>query len=309
VPDAGDRAADDDHDHAEGRGVTMAALAHVLVLAAEEGPTAHNIWNPTILGILTVLCAVGLFCGSAYLLLGTNLGGRLGFLVAAAGLTGFLVLLTGLWWTSGNSGIDPPHGRSPTWNVVEVVTDPAASKFKAIQNVAQKECFGANATSEVCSRARLTEDQLTNLKPAIDGAIIPATSVNGETPPTRKFATLGFAATTDYLVDFEGYRSYEEGGGNRNVFWHTPQYAAVQLCAAAKDDTGQVITPARCDPLQPTHYVVLRKDLGTLRQPVVLYFFMTLGLFALSLLGLHWYEQDQRERKRAGLTPVPTPGA
>jgi hypothetical protein len=288
---------DVDDDGAEGGRVTMAPLVQFAALLAQtEGPSAHNIWNPTILGILTVLCAVGLFCGSAYLLLGTNLGGRLGFLVAAAGLTGFLVLLTGLWWTSGNSGIDPPHGRSPTWNVVEVVPSLSDSKIPAVQNMPK-------------DGSKLTEDDLTNLKPAIDAAIVPATSVNGETPPTRKFATLGFASTTDYLVDFEGFVSYQHGGGTSNLFWHVPQYAAVQVCTAAKDSTGQAITPAVCDPLQPTHYVILKKDLGTLRQPVVLYFFMALGLFALSLLGLHWYELDQRERKRAGLTPVPTPGA
>ena len=62
-----------------------------------------------------MICAVGLFCGSVYLLLGTNLGARLGFLVAAAGLTGFLVLLTTLWLTTpgaatGNSKLDPPGG-------------------------------------------------------------------------------------------------------------------------------------------------------------------------------------------------------
>ena len=81
--------------------------------------------------MLTVLCAVGLFCGSTYLLLGTNLGGRLGFLVAAAGLSGFLVLLTTLWLTTpgsatGNSDLDPPHGNSASWKVVEVVDRPGA---------------------------------------------------------------------------------------------------------------------------------------------------------------------------------------
>ena len=82
--------------------------------------------------MLTVLSAVGLFCGSTYLLLGTNLGARLGFLVAAAGLTGFLVLLTTLWWTSGNSGIDPPHGNSPSWKVVDVVHTLDESKINAV---------------------------------------------------------------------------------------------------------------------------------------------------------------------------------
>ena len=68
------------------------ALCHLLL--GEGGP--GNPWNPTMIGVLTVVCAVGLFCGSTYLLLATNLGGRLGFLIAAAGLSGFLVLLTTL---------------------------------------------------------------------------------------------------------------------------------------------------------------------------------------------------------------------
>src|SRR5206468_12902344 len=112
-----------------------------LLLGSEGGP--GNLWNPTIIGVLTVLCAVGLFCGSTYLLLGTNLGGRLGFLVAAAGLSGFLVLLTSLWLTTpgsatGNSALDPPHGNSASWKVVDVVSDPSQSKIEAVRNLPTK---------------------------------------------------------------------------------------------------------------------------------------------------------------------------
>jgi hypothetical protein len=269
---------------------------NALILTLAAGPAEPTFWNPTILGILTAICAVGLFCGSAYLLLGTNLGGRLGFLVAAAGLTGFMVLLTTLWWTSGSGGIDPPHGRSPAWEVVDVVPAPPDSEIEAVRDIAD--------------RGRAVEaEQLTNLRPAIEAAIVPGQSLHGETPEPRPFATLGFTQTTDFLTDFEGFRSFEEGGGTRNIFWHTPEYAAVQICATAKDARGQVITPPRCDPLQPTQYVIMRHDLGTLRQPVVIYWFMSVILFGLSLVGLNWYEHDARARKRAGLTPVPTPGA
>ena len=45
---------------------------NVSLLAAE---TLHkDIWYPTILGILVVVFAIGLFCGSLYLLLATNMG-------------------------------------------------------------------------------------------------------------------------------------------------------------------------------------------------------------------------------------------
>jgi hypothetical protein len=270
--------------------MSVSPFLHMLLA---EGPTKANIWNPTIIGILTVLSAIGLFCGSVYLLLATNLGARLGFLVAAAGLTGFLVLLTTLWWTAGSSGIDPPHGTSPGWSVVEVVTTPQESKIEAVRNIESK-------------GVQVTENQLTNLKPAVDAAIVPAASVNGETPPDRPFATLNFTSTSDYLVDFPGFKSFLVGGGTDNIFWHKHQYAAVEVCAARKDASGNAVTPAVCDPLQATHYVILSHDLGTLRQPVVLYWFLVLILFGLSLLGLHWYELDERARKRASLAPVPT---
>ena len=59
-------------------------------------------WDIAIRGILVVLVGVVVLPGSVYLLLGTNLGARLGFSVAAAGLFGFLTILTAVWW------IQPP---------------------------------------------------------------------------------------------------------------------------------------------------------------------------------------------------------
>ena len=55
MPDPGHRSADHHHDD----GSPMSAL--LLTLASEGGP--KTLWNPTILGILVALCAVGLFCG------------------------------------------------------------------------------------------------------------------------------------------------------------------------------------------------------------------------------------------------------
>ena len=54
-------------------------------------------WNPQVRGGLYVLIAVVVLCGSGTLILSTNLGGRMGFQVSAAGLMGFMVLI-GLVW-------------------------------------------------------------------------------------------------------------------------------------------------------------------------------------------------------------------
>ncbi len=282
--------------------MTVTALATFTRLVGQES-APHGLWNPTILGVLTVLAAVGLFCGSVYLLLGTNLGARLGFLVAAAGLTGFMVLLTTLWWTSGNSGIDPPHGNSPQWSVVEVVPSLDQSKIPAVKTIATA---GQQISANVTNKSKqASSDLLTNLKPAIDAAIVPTVPVAGQEPKPQPFATLGIKGSTDYLLDFAGYVSYAYPDRSSNLFWHKHRYAAVQLCMAKKDAQGNNVIPPACDPLQDTHYIVLSYDYGSLRQPVVAYWFASVLLFALSLLGLHWWERDERARKRAALTPVP----
>ncbi len=254
------------------------ALALPRLLA--EAPAHPNIWNPTIIGILTVASAIVLFCGSVYLLLATNMGARLGFLVAAAALSGFMLLLATLWWTSGSSGIDPPHGRSPTWNVVDVVSTPSDSKIKEVRTIAE-------------TGKPIAEEQLTNLKAAIDAGLVqaPATGTTETAAPAKPFAK--FTQSSDYLVGGDTLKAFEKGGGTKNVFWHNPRYAAVQLC-----ETVENSAPPACDPLKDTPFVILEYNLGTLRQPVIAYWFMSLLLFSLSMLALHWYEQDQRARSR-----------
>ena len=49
-------------------------------------------WDPAIRGILATAVGVVVLCGSVYLLLGTNLGARLGFLMAMAGLFGWMAI-------------------------------------------------------------------------------------------------------------------------------------------------------------------------------------------------------------------------
>ncbi len=272
-------------------------MAGLHLLLAEGG---NSLWNPTIIGVLTVLCAVGLFCGSTYLLLGTNLGARLGFLVAAAGLSGFLVLLTTLWLTTpgnatGNSDLDPPHGNSAAWKVVEVVDNPADSKIGPVRELPTKGRAG-------------TPDLLNQVKPAIDAAIVPVAPIAGVETRAQPFATLNISSSTDYLLTFPGSRSYQYIDKTENFLWHRHRYAALEICLARLDVTGSPATDAKgnpvCDPLKATHFVVVGYNYGSVRKPVVFYWLFSLLFFGLSVLGLHWWEKDERARKRAALAPV-----
>lgn len=73
-------------------------------------------WDPGFRGLLTVAAGVLILGGSVYLLLATNNGPRLGFLLALTGLAGWMFIL-GIVWTIYGIGY---QGRVATWEVEEV---------------------------------------------------------------------------------------------------------------------------------------------------------------------------------------------
>ena len=71
-------------------------------------------WQWELRGILVTLIGVAVLMGSIYLLLATNLGARLGFLVALCGLAGWMALMGAIWAIYG-IGLQGPLG---TWEAV-----------------------------------------------------------------------------------------------------------------------------------------------------------------------------------------------
>ncbi|NBO80111.1 MAG: hypothetical protein EBV42_02505 [Actinobacteria bacterium] len=58
-------------------------------------------WEPQLRGYTVVIIAAVVLIGGTYLVVGTNLGARLGFLVILAGLFGWMVAMGAIWWTYG----------------------------------------------------------------------------------------------------------------------------------------------------------------------------------------------------------------
>ena len=73
-------------------------------------------WKPEIRGVLTVAVAVAILMGSVYLLLATNVGSRLGFLIAVTAFVGWMAILGSVWWIYGKG----PLGEAPSWQVIEI---------------------------------------------------------------------------------------------------------------------------------------------------------------------------------------------
>ena len=89
---------------------TNGALLVISLLAALS-------WDPGFRGLLTVVVAVAILCGSVFLILATNTGARLGFLLALTGFCGWMFVM-GIIWSLYGIGW---KGDSPTWKVVDVV--------------------------------------------------------------------------------------------------------------------------------------------------------------------------------------------
>jgi len=268
-----------------------------------------GLWYPTILGVLGVVAGIALFCGSIYVLLGTNLGARLGFLVAFTGLMGFMVILSLLWCTTA-SPLNTIKGRIPQWRVQEVILTPKTpdnSSIAAVHGIQKK----AN---------RVDPTEAANVKAAVDAVLVPKenTPTAPVGPEDNKFAIDQFTDVTKYMI----LNTYEVGGSSPQ-FWkleftHQPLYAVSQFCEVNQPDPSRPSVlpplPPECNPDGVQGFVVLSRDLGSLRVPPFVAFVMATILFILGLLMLHWREKDemeaeakQQEQQEAEKRPTPVP--
>ena len=251
--------------------------------------TGNGIWYPTILGILVVVSAIVLFMGSVYVLLGTNVGARLGFLITFTSLMGFIMILSVLWLTTA-SPLESPKGRVSSWKVVENVSDLAKAKTTAVH--------GANTKQN-----RASSTDASNVNAAVDAALITKTSTPTVTytPNDNRFAKFG--DITQFMV----LQTWTVGG-SKPQFWkgefnHATKYAVVEYCK-----TATVVQTFGLPPLPPEcasgsdaqrGFLVVQYDYGTLRLPPFIVFIIASILFGLGLLMLHWREKDEHAAKAA----------
>ena len=154
---------------------------------------------------------------------------RLGFLVAGACLTGFMVLLSSLWITTATP-LNSPKGRPAGWEVKEVVDSPADASV-------------AEAREIVENGDPVEAEGLALLRPAIDGALVTAAPEGAEEPPEQPFAEFG--RSTDFLTDFEGFQTFTVGGGTRNLLWHNAAVRGRRDLQRAPADRGGRSAAAR----------------------------------------------------------------
>jgi len=299
-------------------------------------------WDPQIRGILAVLVGFVVLGGATYLILATNVGARLGLLVAMAGLFGFIAILGAYWWINP-PGIGPA-GELPFWEVKEVHV--TGSNQPPVQREAQ---FlpppGARLTPEqVLDQAPGLEDEFLNPPSLSDvadeaPALLPPDLFGGwRVVPTAEAGEAQAAADEGLISegifaetgDFEHISVFSLGGKTprdevcspddqffilqacrawyrvRNTFTPNPTlYSVVEVQAVIPQEAQPGQAPPRpvVDEDQPAIWVVLQRQLGSLRVLPFTYFLIGLIGFVIFATLLHYRDKTlQRNLEEAART-------
>lgn len=247
-------------------------------------------WDPGLRGFLTVVVGVVVLMGSVYAILATNLGARLGFLVAFAGLFGWMAMM-GVVWAVYGIGY---KGTAGSWKVEEVVTSSSADDLQASRLAKAHDL-------STWDKLPADDPDRGEAQAAASAAIVkPAAGAEaeGEGVPIYEGAR-----------DFTVLDVYETGGKESNFLndWlpgpHPPHYAVVQVQAVVPVEVpfGEAPPPPEPDPSAPVRSVVLVRDLGNLRLPAVLVAIGSGILFAISCNALHRRDKAVHAARAAAL--------
>ena len=277
-------------------------------------------FDPTIRGILAVGVGVAVLMGSVYLLLATNTGNRLGFLIAITGFFGWMAIMGLIWWIYGIG----MQGESPSWEVVEynagdvdqAVTDRLRDlelddlpqdddgvDYDAMATLAEDE---PERFAEINERFEEDSNGWTWL-PASDPARGEAEATVSAELPECTTCNFGIENPADYIV----LGAFEVGGKaglppdptrwdrirtqivSALTIKNPERYAVVQVQRVIEQEPepGQAPPTPVADPDEPVISVVMLRNIGDLRFPAAM---ITIGsslIFALLCWVLH-----QRER-------------
>ena len=237
-------------------------------------------WEPELRGVLTVLIGTAVWMGSVYLILGTNLGARLGFMVAFAGLAGWMALMGGVWWMYG-IGL---KGDEPSWQQV-----PGATVIQEVdllyQAGALEEPIPFTEDDDPAEAAAAVAEQLDRQGWSVVEASAPEygqaeASATVFLEEEGAFGPGEFQVTNVYEVDPPHESAWPKLGPNGEfdqiAFFHKPYYTLVEVAPLVelREEPGRAPIAPEIDEDRQRQYVYMVRDLGSLREPAA---YITIG--------------------------------
>ena len=221
-------------------------------------------WKPELHGIIITIVAVGTLCGSIYLLLGTNLGARLGLLVSLAGLFGWMATMGFVWWAYG-IGL---KGKEPVWQSTEVIVNDADLSQLGIGP-------SSGLSDDPVDRAAQNSVALIDdgWRQLADDDPQRALAISGADEILQKEAELFTAAEYKSLAVYDrGGRRYPLLLGRDELdflaFWHQPRFAIVEVAQVEPvfTEPGRAPRVPVVDDAVQHKYVKMVRDLGDKRK-------------------------------------------
>ena len=255
-------------------------------------------WEPELRGLLTVVMGTVVLMGSVYMVMATNMGSRLAFLVALTGLAGWMVLMGITWWIYG-IGL---RGPDPSWAPVQGQT--------VLQDVRALESSGALegplpdipegdfvASSEIVGEQFIEEGyiRIASSDPSFGQA---QTAASAYLEEEEAFAAGQFVITDIFDIGGERYpKIANENALDFFAFFHEPHYVVAEAAALeqVRDEPGRAPAIAGIDDTRQRQYVYMVRDLGARRQPATT---LTIGggaIFLALCYLLHRRERILRE--------------
>jgi hypothetical protein len=262
-------------------------------------------WEPELRGILIVIIATVTLCGSIYMVLGTNLGARLGFLVALSGLAGWMALMGGIWWIYG-IGLKGPE---PSWESIPgrtVIQDSQALRsagvLSTLPTIPEDAPFGEEAD--------LIADQF-----VAEGWVTLAESEPSFGQAGSSAGELLVETETFGTGEFQVVRVFDTGGErfpkiNESLdflaFFHEPHHAVVEVAPLEqlREEPGRAPTPPAIDTTRQHQYVYMVRDLGARRQPAALITIGSTMVFLLLCWMMHRRDRVVAENRSRQLVPA-----
>lgn len=265
-------------------------------------------WEPELRGILIVVIAVASLNGTVYLVMATNLGARLGFLVALSGLAGWMAVM-GMVWMIYGIGLKGPE---PSWAEV-----PGRTVLQDSGALVQAQVL--DAPVEIAEGLSFS-DEADEVAAAFDGE-----GWSEIDPSASQFGQAGAAAGT-FLEEagafaageFQIVRIFDIGGERYPkigdsidfvAFLHKPHYVAVEVAAVepTRAEPGRASASPVIDETRQRQYVYMVRDQGARRQPATV---LTIGS-TIIFLTLCWmlHRRDNLVNRNRSTVPVPVAGS
>ena len=205
-------------------------------------------WMPEIRGVLTVIIAVVVFCGSIYLLLATNVGARLGFLLSIAALAAWMASMGAIWWAYG---LGPQGSRAEVGGRGGCEPDAHARPARPIRTsstTGQLEIDDALTFERGRAAAR---ESFRIRRVATSSGRTTRSAARRSPPPTRSSRTSSsstrpVSTSRSTVLDRGGERSPNWFGDSFDFFAlrHTPHYAIVEIAPVVPQRTEPGRAPA-----------------------------------------------------------------